>query len=508
MFTRARALAALGVSCAALAASPAAMAAVGDTTSATAEQRLVGDSKVLWMGTFDNPGDWKANFGVATFGNSANASIVKPAFADHGAVMEIRTPPNQRWGVDMRQGFAQMGLAPREEAYLRYRVYFPEDYDWAEGGKIPGLSGITPGDAATSTSSGGVYSQRSWSGRLYWKEGGGLVSYLYVKHAGGKTISNSTGRYIGISPRWYKDGQSSKGYMTMSRGQWHTIEIHYKMNTPGKNDGWHRGWVDGRLGIDLRDVQYRTASYPDLDINQVFNSTFYGGAVYPKTLQRSYMDDMVISSGYVGPRDDSAPAPPPPPPPVVPVTPSPPPSTLPPAPVGPPAPVAPVAPVVPVVPSKPIAQPAPVPAPRPTPKKKAAPAPVPAAKLAPALTLAAPASGAVLRGSVLLAPAASHATGIAKVTILRNGKVERTGGPGLRWTFQTTRFPTGRYVLRVDVVARNGLKASVTRTVTVARASARAAKASRAKAARAAKAKRAKAKRARAKARPPVRVVH
>ncbi len=287
-------------------------AAAGDAGTSTAEPRLASDPDTLWMATFDSAGDWRANLGIDQFGNAQNASVVQPAFSDTGKVLRVHTPGSpartNKWGIDMRVGFDRWGVAAQDEAFLRYYVYFPEDYAWEEGGKLPGLSGVTRGPGTTSA--GGDYHEDSWSGRLYWKQptssgGGGLVSYLYVKHADGKWMTTKNGRHVGISPRWYKDADPDKGYASFVPGAWNLVEIQYRMNTPGHNDGVHRGWLNGRLAIDLDDVQYRTAAHPELRINQVFNAVFYGGSVFPASDQDAYFDDMVVSRTYVGPRTDT-----------------------------------------------------------------------------------------------------------------------------------------------------------------------------------------------------------
>ena len=83
--------------------------------------------------------------------------------------------------------------------------------------------------------------------------------------------------------------------MQVSRGKWHSIDLHYKMNTPGKNNGVFEGFLDGRLGIQLDDVQYRDGDHPDLNVNQLFLSSFFGGPTANKTDQTWYLDDISIA---------------------------------------------------------------------------------------------------------------------------------------------------------------------------------------------------------------------
>ena len=66
------------------------------------------------------------------------------------------------------------------------------------------------------------------------------------------------------------------------------IEVHYKMNTPGVEDGLFEGWLynsdypDGVRGAYHDDVQYRDADHPDLAINQLLQAHYYGGPVRPR----------------------------------------------------------------------------------------------------------------------------------------------------------------------------------------------------------------------------------
>ena len=330
-----------------------------------AEARLLNDQNVQWLGTFDSGSDWKKRWGIGPgFPSNSyqdyrpdNTKVQAPSFSNSGNVLDVKLGgPNRdehKYGMSLRSSFDQIGVTPLEEAYFRYRIYLPANFDCVEGGKIPGLAGLKPGDNATSTVGGGDYSDRGWSGRLMFRYGDGgaysdkadsgcyMISYMYVKHANSKDISNSTGRYIGISPYWTKDAKPSTANadkVLLKKGQWHDIEVRYKMNTPGKNDGIHQGWLNGKLALNLNDVQYRQSSNPNLKINQIFNTTFYGGAEWSTKENHLYFDDYVISRAYIGPRGSSSPAPVPSPPPSNPApspTPSPTPSPEEPTPTDP-----------------------------------------------------------------------------------------------------------------------------------------------------------------------------
>ena len=93
-------------------------------------------------------------------------------------------------------------------------------------------------------------------------------------------------------------GDPSKPPLYLYRGGWNTIELHYKMNTPGQSNGVFRAWLNGELGVDLRDVQYRTAAHPGLSINELIFDTYYGGPTSNTTDQRWYFDEVSIRSSF------------------------------------------------------------------------------------------------------------------------------------------------------------------------------------------------------------------
>ena len=73
----------------------------------------------------------------------------------------------------------------------------------------------------------------------------------------------------------------------MRLGEWNLIEVHYRMNTPGVEDGVFEGWLwnsdypDGVRGAYHDNVQYRDGDHGELAINQLQLAHYYGGLVGP-----------------------------------------------------------------------------------------------------------------------------------------------------------------------------------------------------------------------------------
>lgn len=99
---------------------------------------------------------------------------------------------------------------PLRSATLSYRVRFDTNYDWTRGGKLPGLCDEEcPTGCVEKRTDGG------WSGRVHFREGGDLTSYMYLP--GGE---QTCGRDV----YWGVQAESNV---------WMTLTLFYNMNTPG-----------------------------------------------------------------------------------------------------------------------------------------------------------------------------------------------------------------------------------------------------------------------------------
>jgi hypothetical protein len=79
-------------------------------------------------------------------------------------------------------GTAECGLLftvrlpePLTSATLSYKVKFEANYDFTRGGKLPGLC-----DEACPTACDAKAADGGWSGRVHWREGGWMTSYMYL----------------------------------------------------------------------------------------------------------------------------------------------------------------------------------------------------------------------------------------------------------------------------------------------------------------------------------------
>ena len=88
--------------------------------------------------------------------------------------------------------------------------------------------------------------------------------------------------------------------------EWHCVEAHFKLNTLDSErdrphaDGIVRGWFDGELVVDRRDVILRSTDFPNMQFNQLLMAPYFGTGLLPHP-QKLWIDELVVSTNRVGP---------------------------------------------------------------------------------------------------------------------------------------------------------------------------------------------------------------
>lgn len=196
------------------------------------------------------------------------------AFGGEGTTLAVAFPEGQ---VGTKETGAQWkSILPQavEEATLTYRVKFSDGFDFVRGGKLPGLAGGTA--PSGSTQADGF---NGWAGRLMWRtfftgEPGepeqltsGGISYAKHVNSGFDQDGRQEDRVF-----WIDDAGEN---VVLQSGVWYEIQQRVVMNTPSVRDGILQIWLDGQLVLDQNDLEYRKTA--DLQIDQLFFSTFFGG---------------------------------------------------------------------------------------------------------------------------------------------------------------------------------------------------------------------------------------
>ena len=207
------------------------------------------------------------------------ADIVGGADAYSGHSLRVTYPANI-FGPEMGGVQFIVPLAKSyNELWCSYRVRFDADFDFVKGGKLPGLSGGTSDTGGTKPNG-----MDGWSARMMWRDtDGNAVQYVYYP--------DQASAYADDFP-WTASGQTRFG-----KGQWHVVEHHILMNTPGAHDGLVEGYFDGKLAMKHSGLRFRDTT--KFAIDDFYFSTFYGGsdqAWAPAAAHHAYFDEFVIAA--------------------------------------------------------------------------------------------------------------------------------------------------------------------------------------------------------------------
>ena len=196
------------------------------------------------------------------------------------------------------------------EVWVRYRIFFPQDFDFGRGGKLPGLTGGTfPTGSTDATGFNGFSNRMMWrsvnsaglsSGRATAPLGSANLVYLTTHPNAIANVNDEEENFRWIDPAsTYTDPDTGEldQWVQVTTGTWHTITQQVVINTPGQNDGIIRGWWDGVLMSEETDLGFRDDS--SFAVDQFYFSTFFGGgnsSWAPATDQNIYFDDFLVTT--------------------------------------------------------------------------------------------------------------------------------------------------------------------------------------------------------------------
>ncbi|KAH7100000.1 hypothetical protein BKA62DRAFT_831308 [Auriculariales sp. MPI-PUGE-AT-0066] len=188
------------------------------------------------------------------------------------------------WGYDFK---GPVDLSQSDHVLFSYAVYFPADFDFVLGGKLPGPFGGSNDETAHGCA-GGRQDGRDlcWSSRLMWRENGAGEIYVYVYLPDNKENllrlqgSEADPGIYGFS--------IARGAFTFARGGWTVVSQRIKLNTLGQKDGELELWVNGTSVIHATGVVLRKVAATQ--VRGIEAETFFGGS----------------NSNWASPRDQTA----------------------------------------------------------------------------------------------------------------------------------------------------------------------------------------------------------
>ncbi|GAA5925480.1 uncharacterized protein JCM15063_005035 [Sporobolomyces koalae] len=238
---------------------------------------------------------------------SPNEAAVFPIVdLSNGPAMQVTFPKGSinPANKDAPTGGVGMYLSPLDlskatNVSLEYSVFFPADFDFVKGGKLPGLYGGHTG------CSGGQESEDCFSTRLMFRTGGKGELYLYVP----KGVQSEA--LCKTPPLSYCDStyglSIGRGAWTFERGAWSNIRQEIRLNTPGVADGGFRIFVNNKLVMSSNAVLFRsdlapapTSSSPFAALPTAPSSPSETSSAIPSTSSIPDNEDQGLLGGLLG----------------------------------------------------------------------------------------------------------------------------------------------------------------------------------------------------------------
>lgn len=190
--------------------------------------------------------------GASQRGIYRNAKVVKVKGVPSGRALKVALTPDPLDNESATSTGNGIGFlwTPREltgadKACLSYSVYLPKSFEFGIGGYLPGLYGGKPLSIADRSDGKNGFAQR-----VVWQNLG--RGNLFAQVPGFETRG---GAYIATD------------HFEMPRDRWVAIEQELVLNTPGRENGLARLWIDGKLVAASSKLSFR--SKPDLLIEGV-----------------------------------------------------------------------------------------------------------------------------------------------------------------------------------------------------------------------------------------------
>jgi hypothetical protein len=232
------------------------------------------------------------------YGKSNRAIVNDPKSSSPLKVLQVKYPKgsiNPSYSIVGGTGFyaSPIDISAFKTITLQFQVFFPSNFKWAQGGKLPGLFG-------GKSCSGGDDAVDCFSTRKMWRKNGNGESYLYINKAA--QVANICSAIPGTVCH-QKDAYSiGRGSFKFAAGSWTKVREVVSLNTCSptgcKQDGGLDLYVNDVVVFSLRQIAWRiNANVQPVGIDF---ETFFGGNdaswASPKT-QYSYFKGVVLS-GY------------------------------------------------------------------------------------------------------------------------------------------------------------------------------------------------------------------
>ncbi|MDX1538460.1 polysaccharide lyase [Arsukibacterium sp.] len=240
--------------------------------------------KIVFQEDFSNR-NWAANW--SSLDRRSLAEQAKAPQRPDNIALKVEFNPEQNLALNLIL-LLKSTLAQEPEAlYFQYDLYLADNWLATKGGgKFPGLAG--------------TYNKAGWGGRSADGSNGWSARGQF-----GDTIksddkfNNSTP--LGFYAYYPDNGQNhgaamywDTGNNPIKPGKWYQITQYVKLNTPGKQDGVLKAWVDQKQVFARTDIRFRDTS--DLKIERLWLNFYHGGTAKPVQLMELYIDNVILAT--------------------------------------------------------------------------------------------------------------------------------------------------------------------------------------------------------------------
>jgi hypothetical protein len=249
------------------------------------EPSLVHRDDVILFEGFETS-DWHTAFSASE--RPRNTSLARTPVFGGNTSLRVHISRGQHYGTSFSFKFARHRLSDPEQIYLRYYVYFSDNWrmngNGRQVGKLPGLAGVYGRGGFGGTPATGA---NGWSAR-----GGSHAFDNYVRFFS-YVYSVVPGTTYGTIHPWNAE---------MARQRWHCVEMFLKVNTisggRGNKDGIIRGWINGRKVFEKSDYRFRDV--PELKIEDIWFDVYVGGTWTAERDMDVYFDNLVVARNPIG----------------------------------------------------------------------------------------------------------------------------------------------------------------------------------------------------------------
>ncbi|KAI9322336.1 hypothetical protein BX666DRAFT_1893932 [Dichotomocladium elegans] len=270
--------------------------------SVTAHAAIRSWSFKNWNGYEKNETAWREAWGIESSGwawprksnPTKNHKITKDPAGSGVSVLRVDYPAKSSNPAGKIQGgigfYGAPIELPRNPRYivLEYQVYFPSNFTFVKGGKLPGLYG---GHTACS---GGADSSTCFSTRFMWRTKGQGEIYAYLPETEQrKSLCNEEGNFCNPSYGY----SLGRGTFTFPTGKWVTLRQTVRLNKSGSKNGLLRIHVNGKKVYTENKLVFTTKNTDKL-IGIAFH-TFFGGngpSWAPKKAQHTYFKNFKLTA--------------------------------------------------------------------------------------------------------------------------------------------------------------------------------------------------------------------